>query len=134
MPEFFSQRDVNRLFRTPSRTIRFWVERGLVEIADSFEDGRGKHRKYSRDSLVQLAIVETLMGLNFSINEVSRIMHERVHGRQPKGKITLAWSKSAMDLLAPLINGSDPMENQEVVLTINFDTIVERVNRMVNKL
>jgi len=72
---FISQGEVNKIFgHIPSRTLRFWVESGLVEWAKEHEDGRGKHKLYSFKHLVQLRLVSELMTLKMPVKIVKGIM------------------------------------------------------------
>jgi len=86
---------------------------------------------------VQLAVVEILMGLNFSLSRTAQIMEQNFHGRQAKGKIKFGWSKGALEMVNAItmaLKGSDPLASQEVALTINVDVIAKRINRLADKL
>ncbi len=83
----FSQGEVNKIFEhIPSRTIRFWVESGLVEWSGEFEDRRGRHRQYSLENLWQLGLVEELMSYHLPVKNVKNWM-EIVSKRIPSSFI-----------------------------------------------
>jgi DNA-binding transcriptional MerR regulator len=71
----FTQGEVNKIFgHIPSRTIRFWVESGLVEWSGTHEDRRGVHREYSIKNLWQLGLAEELMSLNLAVKFAKILM------------------------------------------------------------
>jgi DNA-binding transcriptional MerR regulator len=81
----YTQGEVNGIYEhIPSRTLRFWVESGLVEWADEHEDRRGRHRQYSFDNLLQLGLVEELMSLNLTVKTVKNFMLI-FHGKRLQG-------------------------------------------------
>jgi DNA-binding transcriptional MerR regulator len=98
--QLYTQGDVNRIFgEIPSRTLRFWVESGLVEWAGEHEDRRGKHRQYSFINLVQLGLVEELMGLNMPVKIVKGIMQGFFLGKSDKAWEGLIKGEKSLTLL-----------------------------------
>jgi hypothetical protein len=61
----YTRKDIHKIVaHIPSRTLRSWVETGLVEWAGETHDGRGLHREFKFWNLFQLGLVEQLNGLN----------------------------------------------------------------------
>lgn len=99
----FTQGEVNKIFEhIPSRTLRFWVESGLVEWAGEHEDRRGRHRQYSFDNLLQLGLVEELMSLNLTVKKVKSYMFI-FHG-----KICQGWEEHTL-----ILNKVKPRKKEE---------------------
>lgn len=60
----YSRNEVNLIFpHIHSRTLRSWIEAGLVGWADERMDGRGVHRLFTIGNLYQIAIVAELTPL-----------------------------------------------------------------------
>jgi DNA-binding transcriptional MerR regulator len=71
---FYSQGTVNERFkkRVPSRTLLNWAQAGLVEVAKVEVDGRGAHRLYTEDGLVQFGVVEILSDLGVPVERIKK--------------------------------------------------------------
>lgn len=75
MARSFTQSEVNKIFgHLNARTVRFWVESGLVRWASEHEDGRGVHKSYDRQGLCHIGLVEELMEINLTIKMAKTIM------------------------------------------------------------
>lgn len=71
----YTRKDLNEIFsHIPPRTIRSWIETGLVEWSEESHDGRGRHRKFKFWNLFQLSLVEQLSGLNLPHDVIKFIM------------------------------------------------------------
>jgi hypothetical protein len=71
----YTRKDVNKIFsHIPSRTLRSWIETGLVEWSGESHDGRGLHREFKFWNLFQLGLVEQLSGLNLPHDVIKFIM------------------------------------------------------------
>jgi DNA-binding transcriptional MerR regulator len=89
MENKFDQSRVNHIFaHVPGRTIRFWVENGLIETVGETTDGRGLHRLYDTRSLYQIAVVERLLRLGVSLRVVREYLQNNFHGLMQTPEIT----------------------------------------------
>lgn len=71
----YRQAEVHKIFsHIPTRTLKSWVELGLVGWTDERQDGRGIHRIYGLENLREFAIVNELSGLNFPVRFIKGIM------------------------------------------------------------
>jgi|WetSurSiteA1Bulk_404760.scaffolds.fasta_scaffold50404_1 DNA-binding transcriptional MerR regulator len=86
MLRLYTKNEVNSIFSfIPSRTLRSWVEGGLVGWAGEKTDGRGVHRSFTIGNLYQIAIVAELASLHFPLEKIRHLMDqyfkEEKHGR-----------------------------------------------------
>ncbi|MFI5330048.1 MAG: MerR family transcriptional regulator [Desulfobaccales bacterium] len=89
MENKFDQGQVNKRFaHIPGRTIRFWVENGLIETVGETTDGRGLHRLYDTRALYQIAVAERLLRLGVSLRVVREYLRNNFHGLMPTPEIT----------------------------------------------
>jgi DNA-binding transcriptional MerR regulator len=144
--KIYSQGELNKIFsHIPPRTIRFWVECGLVETVGQDSDRRGKHRKYDLPCLYQLGIVERLLSLNLPIEDVRRILQKFFHGKieekdesktlyHMKDVLVLAWTtigRSGGRVTSTFFKGNFQSMDHEVRLEINLPLIAEKVNLLI---
>ena len=74
MKSEFLHRDLKKIFPWVSpRTIIYWAERGLVTPSVD-ASGRGSARKYSYSNLIEIAVINELLGWNISFSKIKFIL------------------------------------------------------------
>jgi|GEM_PF-5140345 DNA-binding transcriptional MerR regulator len=73
----FSRQEVNEVFEDINpRTLRSWLDMGLVEWTSEKWDRRGANRLYSIDGLYQISIVRELASLSIPLLSIRTIIKE----------------------------------------------------------
>ena len=79
----FSRSDLNKIFSdTSSRTLRSWIDAGMVEWAGEARDGRGVHRLFEDWNLYQIGIVIRLASLHFPLSFIKTLMEDHFMGKE----------------------------------------------------
>jgi DNA-binding transcriptional MerR regulator len=79
----YSRSDLNKIFPdTPSRTLRSWIDAGMVEWAGEARDGRGVHRLFDDWNLYQIGIVIRLASLHFPLSFIKTLMEDNFMGKE----------------------------------------------------
>jgi DNA-binding transcriptional MerR regulator len=90
MLRLYTKNEVNSIFsHIPSRTLRSWVEGGLVGWAGEKTDGRGVHRSFTIGNLYQIAIVAELTSLHFPLKTIQNLMEQYFQDVEEKGSAIL---------------------------------------------
>jgi DNA-binding transcriptional MerR regulator len=72
----FSKFEVDKIFDdVASRTLRSWIELGLVQWANERRDRRGTNRLFATENLYQFAVVRELAAASIPLAQISTLMH-----------------------------------------------------------
>ena len=79
----YTRNDLNKIFSdTSPRTLRSWIDIGMVEWAGERKDGRGVHRLFAEWNLYQIGIVIRLASLHFPLSFIRTLMEDHFMGRE----------------------------------------------------
>lgn len=71
----FTRADVNKIFKHISpRTLRAWIEMGLIEWVEGEGDRRGIKRLFSVENCYQIGIVAELAAVSIPLPEIKRLV------------------------------------------------------------
>jgi DNA-binding transcriptional MerR regulator len=143
----YTQREVNQIFKhLPTRTILSWAERGLISCVREDKDGRGRLRLYSFEDLFEIAVVEELTSLNFTLEFIHWLMQKFHGGILEHMDKTLVIKKHRpgregnFGAIAPLFidpsecEGRLMLEPYPTVIIMNLPEIRRYVSELVNSL
>jgi len=154
--ETYSQGQLNKVFgHIPDRTVMTWIKEGLVPWTEETKDRRGRHRRYSREDLYCLGLVEELIGYGLSYAVIREQIIDKLYKEQVRRAPFPVWLPHRTLTISKNINNlliiykklgtwrAEPVSpidiNREVialassVLIINLRDVVERVEQYITE-
>jgi DNA-binding transcriptional MerR regulator len=154
--ETFSQGELNRIFgHLPDRTVMTWIKEGLVPWTEETRDRRGRHRRYSREDLYCLGLVEELIGYGLSYVVIREQIIEKLYKKQvrrapfpvwfPDRILTISANRSNYLIIYKILGAwraqIEPPININLnviglassVLIINLGDVIERIEQYINE-
>ncbi len=120
--KLYSKQAVDHIFSdVHPRTLRAWVESGLVQWGDERRDARGVIRMFAVENLYQLAIVRELTSISVPLSRIRHLMTSQFDATsmpEPMTKVVgIAMSRDVQPEKAFLAVGSRRPEEAESLLS-----------------